>query len=172
MLAETDLQSGTYVCTGNYGGYELSSVKISKVALTKTTYVYYQWYATTQVWINHAYYDYQWSYRWERIPPKYQYTIQLYNSAGASFYDKSDIYEEAGTWVKGASYGGVGDPSQSDPPTAASPVGGTEVFPTSGSLSFTAGAHTMRLIGIPYGDSADYLTGTVYKDLNGFLKVK
>jgi hypothetical protein len=165
IVSDVGISSGKYACTGTYNSINLGAIEFTFIT-SYPTYEYYQFYLSG----SHQHFR-----KWIRTPTRYDCSIKLYNRADGVIYSESDYYESQSTWtiLSDEDCGDIGW-SINDPPPSPNPApatGGTKQFPSYGSISFTAGAYTFKLLNLPLY-SEDFVAGTVYRDSNGFLKVK
>lgn len=173
LTSSTGLTSGTFACTGTYNSVNIGSVTFS-LSSTSTNYNYtYRWHWGPFLG-NYTYV----TENYRRTAVNYTGSISFYRADNEQqLYSSSDTYSPASNWglissssFESSSFNSGWDTSPVPANVGAS--GGTVNFGSSGSISFTAGAYTYKLVNLPAGYSSSYATGTVYYDSNGFLKIK
>ncbi len=176
LTSNTGLASGTFACTGSYNSINIGSITFNLSSSSTEYYYTYRWHYgpvyfpdTHYVYITQVY---------KRVETTYSGNISLYRLDNEQLlYSASDTYRPASNWenISTDSFDSANFNSGWDtaaPPDNVPASGGSVNFSSSGSVSFTAGAYTYKLVNLPAGYSASYANGTVYYDSNGFLKIK
>ncbi len=162
---------GSYNCTGTYDSIDIGKLSFIKNTTSYTENVvdnYYQ-YTYESVWINPPgqYYSIRSTHHWKLIQKRYYRELNLYDNAN-NIVDSLTGYTWAENgWIDTGIIETVVALGTNQPaPTGTTPAGTTTATLDTGSISFTAGAFTMKLVNLP-GYSISLPAGTVYIESDG-----
>jgi len=171
LLAD-GVSPGTYQCSGTVDGSAVDQIQFSRGASTPlaTANIWYVWWSTTVFGITTY-----WSNQFTEYVNEREYTLRLFGGGVELFAHSGNLVVSNGYWVKTASNQlgqqspGEEGTSTSDPtePTMYTIGSFTDgAVPGDGSISFTNGAFTMRMIQLP-AYSASLPQWSVYLEDDG-----
>lgn len=182
-LITSGISPGRYTCSGVYAGANVKAVEFLAETLTENMgSVENYWYKWTGV------FDYLQGYKvenhkatWTGFRNRTTYRLRLYNESGSVVADLSDsvtsgqtVWNLNGSEFMGFIYRWSTDPEQPETPAQPAPEL-ADVYCSTGSLSFTNTAFTMKYKNLPaYSPSLPQWTAYVASDGSGnyILKVK